>query len=71
MGIRAEASLYDDLMRLDEAAASAGCAMACTYQTFDELHRDAIQRYFAMHPRRRPFGLAIGVTALVAFLALL
>ncbi len=71
MGTRGSGSLSYDLIRLDEAAAGAGCAMACTHQTADELHRDAIQRYFAMHPRRRRFGFAVAVTALSAFFILL
>jgi hypothetical protein len=45
--------------------------MACAHQSADELHKDMIQRYFALHPRRRPFGLAVGVTMLAVFLILI
>ena len=60
-----------DLARLDAAAERAGCALACTHQSSDELHRDMIQRYFAQHPRRRPLGLAAGIVALATFLILI
>lgn len=61
-----------DLARLDEAAARAGCAMACIHQSADELHRDMIQRYFALHARRRPLPLVLGAaTLLAAFLILI
>jgi len=60
-----------DLARLDEAAWRARNAWACTHQSADELHSDMIRRYFALHPKRRPFGLAVGASALLAFLILL
>jgi hypothetical protein len=71
MAMLANGNHYADLARLDEDAARAGCAMACAHQSAEELHRDMIQRYFALHPRRRPFGLAIGVSMLAVFLILL
>jgi len=71
MAAQASGDLYANLARLDEDAARAGFAMACAHQSADELHRDLIQRYFALHPRRRPVGLAIGATLLVGFLVLI
>ena len=59
-----------DLARLDEEAQQAGCALACTHDSSEELHRDMIRRYFALHPRRRPFGLAACVLAFAVFLIL-
>lgn len=64
----ATGNLIADLARLDEAAERAGCALACTHQSSDELHRDMIQRYFARHPRRRPLGLATGIVAIATLL---
>ena len=71
MAAEASGNLYADLARLNEEAARAGCAMACAHQSADELHRDMIRRYFALRTRRRPFGLAVGMTLLVAFLILI
>jgi hypothetical protein len=71
MAAQASGDLYANLARLDEDAARAGRAMACAHQSADELHRDLIQRYFALRPRPRPFGLAIGATLLVGFLVLI
>jgi hypothetical protein len=71
MAAEANGNIYANLARLDEEAAHAGCAMACAHQSADELHKDMIQRYFALHPRRRPFGLAVGVTMLAVFLILI
>jgi hypothetical protein len=71
MVAQATHNLHSDLARLDEEAWRARSALACTHQSADELHRDMIRRYFALHPRRRPLGLAVGVTALLAFLILL
>jgi hypothetical protein len=41
------------------------------HQSAEELHRDLVQRYFALHPRRRPLGLALGGLVLLAFLILI
>ncbi len=72
MSAEATGNIYYDLARLDEEAASAGFAMACTHQSADELHRDMIQRYFATRPRRRrPVGLALAASMLVVFLILI
>ena len=71
MAAQASGDLYASLARLDEEAARAGFAMACTHQSADELHSDLIKRYFAQHPRRRPLGLALGATLLVGFLVLI
>jgi hypothetical protein len=71
MAAEASGNIYADLARLDEEAARAGYALACTHQSADELHRDMIQRYFALHPRRWPVGYAVGATALVAILILI
>lgn len=60
-----------DLARLEEEAVRAGCALACQHQSADELHRDLIQRYFALHPRRSLLGYAVGASALAAFLILI
>jgi hypothetical protein len=70
MALYANGNIYSDLARLDEDAARAGCALACTHQSAEELHREMIERYFALHPRRWPFGYAVGATALAAFLIL-
>ena len=71
MAAQASGDHYSNLARLDEDAARAGFAMACTHQSSDELHSDLIKRYFALHPRRSPFGLALGATLLVGFLVLI
>jgi hypothetical protein len=71
MAAEANGNIYADLARLNEEAAHAGCALACAHQSADELHRDMIARYFALHPRRWPFGYALGTTLLVAILILL
>ena len=71
MAMQASGRFSSDLARLDEDAARAGFAMACALQSSDELHRALIERYFALHPRRRPVGLAVGAMLLVAFLVLL
>ena len=71
MAAEASGNIYADLARLDEEAARAGCALACTHQSADELHHDLIQRYFALHPRRWPLGYAVGATVLVALLMLI
>ena len=71
MAAQASGDLYADLARLDEEATRAGFAMGCAHQSAEELHRDLIKRYFVLHPRRRPFGLALGVTLLVGFLVLI
>lgn len=71
MAGEASGNIYADLARLDEDAALAGCALACTHQSAEELHRDMIQRYFALHSRRWPLGYAVGATALAAFLILI
>jgi hypothetical protein len=71
MATLANGNYYADLARLDEEAARAGCAMACAHQSADELHTDMVKRYFALHPRRRSFGLAVGVSMLAVFLILL
>jgi hypothetical protein len=60
-----------DLARLDEAAEHAGCALACAHQSAEELHSDLVRRYFAMHPRRRPFGLALTASAAAIVILLL
>lgn len=60
-----------DLARLDEAAESAGQALACVHQSAEEFHGELIRRYFALHPRRRPIGYALGGLALLAFLILI
>jgi hypothetical protein len=71
MAVEANGNIYADLARLDEEAAHAGCALACTHQSAEELHRDMIARYFAMNPRRWPLGYTLGATALLAFLILI
>jgi hypothetical protein len=71
MAAESNGNIYADLARLNEEAAYAGCALACTHQSADELHRDMIARYFALHPRRSPVGYALGATLLAAFLILL
>jgi hypothetical protein len=68
MAAQATGNMIADLARLDEEAQRAGCALACTHESSDELHRDMIRRYFALHPRRRPLGLALSVTLLVMIL---
>jgi len=70
MAAQASGNMVADLARLNEEAERAGCALACTHESSDELHRDMIRRYFALHPRRRPFGLALGATLLVMLLVL-
>jgi hypothetical protein len=64
-------NVYSDLARLDDAAAEAGCALACRHESADDLHRDMIRRYFALHPRRSPFGLVLGAAAFIVFVILL
>lgn len=64
-------NLHANLARLDEDEMRARCALACRHQSAEELHRDLIRLYFALHPRRKPLGVAVGATALVAFLMLL
>jgi len=71
MAAQATGNMIADLARLNEEAERAGCALACTHQSSDELHRDMIRRYFALHPRRRPLGLAACVLAFAAFLIFL
>jgi hypothetical protein len=71
MATQASGDFYTSLARLDEDATRAGLAMGCAHQSADELHSDLIQRYFALHPRRRPFGLVIGVALLGCFLVLI
>ncbi len=71
MAAQASGDLYADLARLDEEAMRARLAMGCAHQSAEELHRDLIERYFALHPRRRPVGIAVGATLLVAFLVLI
>jgi hypothetical protein len=71
MAAGATHNLHSDLARLDEAAERAGCALVCVHQSAEELHRDLVQRYFALHPRRRPLGLALGGLVLLAFLILI
>jgi hypothetical protein len=71
MAAEANGNVYADLARLNEEAARAGCAFAGTHQSADELHRDMIARYFALHPRRSPLGYAVGATVLAAFLILI
>ena len=68
MAAHATGNLIADLAPLDEAAERAGCALVCSHQSSDELHRDMIQRYFAQRGRWRPLGLATGVAALAALL---
>jgi hypothetical protein len=70
MAAAATPNLRSDLARLDEAAEHAGCALACAHDSSDELHRDMVRRYFALHPRRRPLELAVGGFLLIAFLLL-
>ena len=67
----ANGNIYADLARLDEEAARAGYALACRHETAEELHHDMVQRYFALHPRRRPLGLALGAAVLTAVLILI
>jgi hypothetical protein len=69
--MEAGGNINADLARLEEEAARAGYALACTHQSADELHRDMIQRYFALHPRRSSLSYAVGATALAAFLMLI
>lgn len=71
MAAEARGNIYADLARLDEEAARAGCALVCTHQSADELHRAMVHRYFALRPRRRNYGLALGASMLAAFLILL
>ena len=71
MAAQARGDLYANLARLDEVAAHAGYAMACTYQSADELHRDAIERYFAALPKRPPLSLAVTVAAAAVVFTLL
>jgi hypothetical protein len=69
--VDAGGNINTDLARLEEAAVRAGYALACKHQSADELHRDMIQRYFALHPRKSPLGYAVGTTVLAAFLILI
>lgn len=71
MNAGASNDLYAASARLDEVAVHAGCVMACTHQSADELHRDAIERYFAARPRRRPLSRAMGVAAVAVLFTLL
>jgi hypothetical protein len=67
----ANGNIYADLARLDKEAARAGCALACRHETAEDLHRDMVRRYFALHPRRRPLGFALGAAALTVVLILI
>lgn len=69
--MEAGGNINADLARLEKEAIRAGYALACTHQCADELHRDMIQRYFALHPRRSPLGYAVGATVLAACLILI
>ncbi|MCC6947580.1 MAG: hypothetical protein IT539_07400 [Bradyrhizobiaceae bacterium] len=71
MAAEATHNFRADLARLDEEAWQARSALACRHESADDLHKDMIRRYFALHPRRRPLGLALGASALLAFLILL
>jgi hypothetical protein len=70
MAAEANGNIYSDLARLDEAAARAGCALACVHQSADEFHHELIDRYFALHPRRWPICYAFGATAIAVLLIL-
>jgi hypothetical protein len=54
-----------ELARLEAAAACAGCALACSYQSADEFHRALICDYLNAHaPRRIDFYvLTFGIFA--------
>lgn len=71
MAAESTGNLYSDLARLNDEAAQAGCALACRHESADELHRDMIRRYFALHPRRNPLALAVCATAVLLFIILL
>jgi hypothetical protein len=62
MRLSAKASL--ELARLDQAAAGAGCALACVHQTAEEFHGALVRKYRALHARRMPFGAIALVAAL-------
>jgi hypothetical protein len=71
MAAESTGNLYSDLARLNDEAAQARCALACRHDSAEDLHRDMIRRYFALHPRRNPFGLALGAAAFVIVLLLI
>lgn len=41
-----------ELARLDHAAEEAGFALACAYQSAEELHRDLIGEYLSLRARK-------------------
>jgi hypothetical protein len=69
MRIASKATL--ELARLDAAAAGAGCALACAYQSAEEFHRALIAKYRALHPRRGPLGLTVAVALIALALTLI
>lgn len=60
-----------ELARLDHAAEEAGLALACAYQSAEELHRALIGNYLSMRARRSalthgfPLVVLIGIFLLV------
>ena len=68
MGAGATRKVLAELARLDAAAQSAGCALACKHQTADEFHRALIVNYLRLHPRRNPFAYVLALGAIAAIL---
>ena len=60
-----------ELARLDHAAEEAGFALACAYQSAEELHHALIGKYLNLRARRRaltyglPLAVLIGIFLLV------
>lgn len=60
-----------ELARLDHAAAEAGFALVCAYQSAEEFHRALIGKYLNLRARKRtltyglPFAVLIGIFLLV------
>jgi hypothetical protein len=63
IGVTREANA--NLARLEAAATLAGCALVCTHQSADELHRALIGEYLSAKGRRQAtlFVAALGVVA--------
>ena len=75
MAIGTTRSLNTRLARLEAAAAGAGCALVCTYQSAEELHRALIGDYLRNHYLRyhaaKPARVVIAALVLAAALFIL
>lgn len=75
MAIGTARDLNSRLARLEAAAAGAGCALVCTYQSAEELHRALIGDYLRNHYLRnhaaKPARFVVGGLALAAVLFIL